>query len=202
MLRKLRHPSILRIVDTVEENKAMLAFAAEPVFASLGNVLKNLNNFDGACGCRFVVFLAACAFIFLIFFWGVARCLGGGLTLHLFRPRQSLPAGNVPSILESYELEPLEIQSGLVQVSEALYFCHQEKVCVVPLSLSRWPSKPARARTHIFSSSLAFFNPPFLTYGPQLTHCNVCPENIFLTPSGEWRVGLVVGCQHCSTSLS
>lgn len=43
-LTKLRHPQILIVQHPLEESRDSLAFATEPVFASLANVLGNLEN--------------------------------------------------------------------------------------------------------------------------------------------------------------
>ncbi|KAK0098171.1 hypothetical protein PV326_010748 [Microctonus aethiopoides] len=43
-LTKLRHPQILTVQHPLEESRDSLAFATEPVFASLANVLGNLEN--------------------------------------------------------------------------------------------------------------------------------------------------------------
>ncbi|KAK3104032.1 hypothetical protein FSP39_023820 [Pinctada imbricata] len=43
-LTRLRHPRILSIVHPLEESRETLAFATEPVFASLANVLGNHDN--------------------------------------------------------------------------------------------------------------------------------------------------------------
>lgn len=46
-LTKLRHPRILTVQHPLEESRDSLAFAAEPVFASLSNVLEKHENFPG-----------------------------------------------------------------------------------------------------------------------------------------------------------
>ena len=43
-LTRLRHPKILSVLQPLEESRENLAFATEPVFASLANVLKNSEN--------------------------------------------------------------------------------------------------------------------------------------------------------------
>ncbi|XP_035825560.1 SCY1-like protein 2 [Aplysia californica] len=43
-LTKLRHPRILSVIQPLEETREALAFATEPVFASLANVLGSLDN--------------------------------------------------------------------------------------------------------------------------------------------------------------
>ncbi|KAI8421432.1 hypothetical protein MSG28_009499, partial [Choristoneura fumiferana] len=43
-LTKLRHPQILTVQHSLEESRESLAFATEPVFASLANILGNMEN--------------------------------------------------------------------------------------------------------------------------------------------------------------
>lgn len=43
-LTKIRHPQVLTVQHPLEESRDSLAFAAEPVFASLANVLGETNN--------------------------------------------------------------------------------------------------------------------------------------------------------------
>ena len=43
-LTKLRHPQILTVQHPLEESRESLAFATEPVFASLANALGNFEN--------------------------------------------------------------------------------------------------------------------------------------------------------------
>ncbi|CAK1541904.1 unnamed protein product [Leptosia nina] len=43
-LTKLRHPQILTVQHSLEESRESLAFATEPVFASLANILGNKDN--------------------------------------------------------------------------------------------------------------------------------------------------------------
>lgn len=43
-LTKLRHPQILTVQHPLEESRESLAFATEPVFASLANILGNTEN--------------------------------------------------------------------------------------------------------------------------------------------------------------
>lgn len=43
-LTKLRHPQILTVQHPLEESRDSLAFATEPVYSSLANVLGNIEN--------------------------------------------------------------------------------------------------------------------------------------------------------------
>ena len=94
-LAKLRHPSILELVEPVEETRSGgLQFVTEPVTASLASVLLEKDDQDrsggpGGRGSRFVTEDAD----------GVRR-------------RREL------------EIDELEIQKGLLQVSKALEFLH------------------------------------------------------------------------------
>ncbi|KAH9518743.1 SCY1-like protein 2 [Bulinus truncatus] len=47
-LTKLRHPRILSVIHPLEETREALAFATEPVFASLANVLGLCDNLTGS----------------------------------------------------------------------------------------------------------------------------------------------------------
>lgn len=47
-LTKLRHPQILIVQHPLEESRESLAFATEPVFASLANILGNGENMPGS----------------------------------------------------------------------------------------------------------------------------------------------------------
>jgi SCY1-like protein 2 len=43
----LRHPAILEVVEPVTESRSSIAFATEPLHASLHNLLGNTDGFDG-----------------------------------------------------------------------------------------------------------------------------------------------------------
>lgn len=47
-LTKLRHPRILTVHHPLEESRDCMAFATEPIFASLSNVLGNVSNLTNA----------------------------------------------------------------------------------------------------------------------------------------------------------
>ena len=47
-LTKLRHPQILTVQHPMEESRESLAFATEPVFSSLCNVLKNSESLSSS----------------------------------------------------------------------------------------------------------------------------------------------------------
>ncbi|CAM0137100.1 unnamed protein product [Umbelopsis sp. WA50703] len=46
-LTRLRHPAILEVVEPVTESRSSIAFATEPLHASLHNLLGNTDGFDG-----------------------------------------------------------------------------------------------------------------------------------------------------------
>lgn len=46
-LKILRHPRVLRVIETFEENKKMLAFVSEPVAGSLSNMFHDFSGFTG-----------------------------------------------------------------------------------------------------------------------------------------------------------
>ncbi|KAJ8018870.1 SCY1-like protein 2 [Holothuria leucospilota] len=77
-LTKLRHPNLLVVEHPLEESRESLAFATEPVFASLSNLL----------GCR-----------------------------------EGMPSP-VPQVVTDHELYEVEIKYGLLQLTEALKFLH------------------------------------------------------------------------------
>ncbi|CAG8482531.1 2351_t:CDS:10 [Acaulospora colombiana] len=43
-LSRLRHPSLLEVVEAVEESRTVITFATEPILASLSNLLGNCDN--------------------------------------------------------------------------------------------------------------------------------------------------------------
>ncbi|XP_065830467.1 SCY1-like protein 2 [Oscarella lobularis] len=77
-LVKLRHPSLLTIEHGVEESRDVIAFASEPVVASVANLLGKYDNAPSP----------------------------------------------LPLAIKEYQLDPLEIKYGLLQVAEGLEFLH------------------------------------------------------------------------------
>lgn len=55
-LTRLRHPQVLIVQHPLEESRDSLAFATEPVFASLANVLGNEENMPPAHGQDFKLY--------------------------------------------------------------------------------------------------------------------------------------------------
>lgn len=92
-LARLRHPSILELVEPVEETRSGLQFATESVTASLAGLLLEKDEEERANG-------------------------GGGRSS---RYMQKDSNGERTEI----EIDELEIQKGLLQVSKALEFLHE-----------------------------------------------------------------------------
>ena len=44
-LARMRHPTLLSVVETADESRGVLAFATEPIEFSLANALGNFRNF-------------------------------------------------------------------------------------------------------------------------------------------------------------
>lgn len=95
-LARLRHPSILEIVEPVEETRSGLQFATESVTASLGGLLKEKDEEERANG------------------------VGGRSSRHV---REDSNGGGRRR--REIEINELEIQKGLLQVSKALEFLHE-----------------------------------------------------------------------------
>ncbi|KAH8555690.1 hypothetical protein BGW37DRAFT_145317 [Umbelopsis sp. PMI_123] len=53
-LTRLRHPAILEVVEPVTESRSSIAFATEPLLASLHNLLGNTDGFDGPIPRRYL----------------------------------------------------------------------------------------------------------------------------------------------------
>lgn len=79
-LTKIRHPRVLTVQHPLEESRDSIAFATEPVFASLSNVLGDHHNV----------------------------------------------AAGAAQTLAKFELHPVEIKCGLLQLAEALAFLHND----------------------------------------------------------------------------
>ncbi|XP_017956241.1 SCY1-like protein 2 isoform X2 [Drosophila mojavensis] len=101
-LERFRHPRILQIYHTVEESADTLAFAAEPIFASLSNVLAfhESKTYENA---------------------SVAPAAGGG-------PAQAQPAAGAqpqrPAHAKEYNFLDMELKYGFLQLTEALSYLH------------------------------------------------------------------------------
>lgn len=97
-LTRLRHPSILQILEPVEETRnGGLMFATEPITASLGGLLKEKDAQEGAGS-------------------------GGGGS----RPsRYMIESPDGTRRRREVEIDELEIQKGLLQVAKGLEFLHE-----------------------------------------------------------------------------
>ncbi|EDW30916.1 GL12542 [Drosophila persimilis] len=105
-LERFRHPRILQIYHTVEESADTLAFASEPIFASLSNVLAfhESKTYDNA---------------------NVAAAGGAGAGVG---PAQTQgPAGvqpQRPAHAKEYSFLDMELKYGFLQLTEALAYLH------------------------------------------------------------------------------
>jgi SCY1-like protein 2 len=96
-LARLRHPSILQLVEPVEDTRnGGLMFAAEPVTASLAGLLAEKDQQEGAAG-------------------------SGGRQ----RSRFVIEDADGTRRRREVEMDELEIQKGLLQVSKGLEFLHE-----------------------------------------------------------------------------
>ncbi|KUL84311.1 hypothetical protein ZTR_07553 [Talaromyces verruculosus] len=95
-LTRLRHPSILQILEPVEETRnGGLMFATEPITASLGGLLKEKDFQEGG---------------------------GGGVS----RPsRYMIESPDGTRRRREVEIDELEIQKGLLQIAKGLEFLHE-----------------------------------------------------------------------------
>ncbi|KAH8369983.1 hypothetical protein KR093_001765, partial [Drosophila rubida] len=114
-LERFRHPRILQIYHTVEESAETLAFAAEPIFASLSNVLafhesktyENANVAAAAGGGS----------------GGGAGGAGGGAGTP---QAQAAPGAQPqrPAHAKEYNFLDMELKYGFLQLTEALSYLH------------------------------------------------------------------------------
>lgn len=95
-LTRLRHPSVLQILEPVEETRnGGLMFATEPITASLGGLLKEKDSQEGG---------------------------GGGGS----RPsRYMIESPDGTRRRREVEIDELEIQKGLLQIAKGLEFLHE-----------------------------------------------------------------------------
>ena len=95
-LAKLRHPSILQVLEPVEETRGGgLMFATEPLTASLSGLLLDKNEQEGASG-------------------------GGSRA-----GRYMVESSDGTRRRREFEIDELEIQKGLLQVAKGLEFLHE-----------------------------------------------------------------------------
>jgi SCY1-like protein 2 len=94
-LARLRHPNILELVEPVEDTRAGLQFATEAVTASLSGLLQEKDDQERAGG------------------------IGGRSSRYVTGDAE----GNRRR--REVEIDELEIQKGLLQISKALEFLHE-----------------------------------------------------------------------------
>ena len=97
-LAKLRHPNILELAEPVEETRnGGLMFATEPVTASLGSILRGQDDEEkyGASGRQ------------------------------SYSDKAAHQDTRDSSKSQSYEIDELEIQKGLLQIARGLEFLHE-----------------------------------------------------------------------------
>ncbi|KAI5288243.1 hypothetical protein KEM54_005358 [Ascosphaera aggregata] len=98
-LARLRHPSILQVLEPVEETRnGGLMFATEPVTASLSIILQEKDDQDIASGGR------------------ASRYISASSSSSSFGPSHQR---------RELEIDEIEIQKGLLQVAKALEFLHE-----------------------------------------------------------------------------
>lgn len=93
-LARLRHPSVLELVEPVEEIRGGLQFVTEPVTASLASLLQEKDDQERAGG------------------------VGG-------RSSRYVTESDGTRRRRELEIDELEIQKGLLQISKALEFLHE-----------------------------------------------------------------------------
>ncbi len=103
-LQRLRHPALLRVLFPLSESKDFLAFATEPVFASLGNALGKIDNLAQVRKSVTERRDQACAHVVLAL-----------MCTHV----------QIPDELQALSLSEIEKSLGLLEVAEGLKFCHQ-----------------------------------------------------------------------------
>lgn len=95
-LAKLRHPSVLELVEPVEETRGGgLQFVTEPVTASLASLLQEKDDQERASG------------------------VGGRSSRYVTEDSDGTRSRR------EFEIDELEIQKGLLQISKALEFLHE-----------------------------------------------------------------------------
>ncbi|XP_041450061.1 SCY1-like protein 2 isoform X4 [Drosophila obscura] len=108
-LERFRHPRILQIYHTVEESADTLAFASEPIFASLSNVLAfhESKTYDNA---------------------NVPAAGAGAGSAAGMSPAQTQGTAGVqpqrPAHAKEYSFLDMELKYGFLQLTEALAYLH------------------------------------------------------------------------------
>ncbi|XP_069967911.1 SCY1-like protein 2 isoform X2 [Bactrocera oleae] len=102
-MERFRHPKILQVIHTVEESTDTLAFAAEPIFASLSNIL---------------------AFHESKTYENVAMPSNSGATGTQSSQQQNTAGPQRPAHAKEYNFLDIELKYGFLQLVEALSFLH------------------------------------------------------------------------------
>ena len=107
-LSKLRHPSLLNIIEILPDTNSHLAIVTEPVFASLANALKRYDgpafvSADGVSGNS----------------TSTPATAGGGNS-------GTRLAQGPPAELREFSMSEFEVCHGMHQIAEALRFLHEE----------------------------------------------------------------------------
>ncbi|XP_023289663.1 SCY1-like protein 2 [Orussus abietinus] len=102
-LERFRHPKMLQVVHKLEECSETLAFASEPVLASLGNVLAFEEQRANAM---------------------TQNSASAATTTSASSQQSGQPPGHRPVYAKEYDMLDIEIKYGLVQITEALSFLH------------------------------------------------------------------------------
>ncbi|XP_016841900.1 SCY1-like protein 2 isoform X1 [Nasonia vitripennis] len=108
-LERFRHPKILQVIHAVEECPETLAFASEPVLASLANVLAADEQKQAAA----MAAQAAAA----------SSTMNHHHGHHQHTANQQNASGR-PTFAKEYDMLDIEIKYGLLQCTEALSFLH------------------------------------------------------------------------------
>ncbi|KAI1777308.1 ARM repeat-containing protein [Hypoxylon cercidicola] len=127
-LARLRHPSILELVEPVEETRGGLQFVTEPVTTSLASLLQEKDDQERAGG------------------------VGGRSSRYVTEDSDGTRRRR------ELEIDELEIQKGLLQISKALEFLH-ENAGLVHANLTP-DAVLINAKSDWKVSGLAFCSPP------------------------------------------
>ncbi|KAI1801505.1 ARM repeat-containing protein [Daldinia bambusicola] len=127
-LARLRHPSILELVEPVEETRGGLQFVTEPVTTSLANLLQEKDDQERSGG------------------------VGGRSSRYVTEDSDGTRRRR------DIEIDELEIQKGLLQISKALEFLH-ENAGLVHANLTP-DAVLINAKSDWKVSGLSFCSPP------------------------------------------
>lgn len=133
-LTKLRHPKILAVIQPLEESREALAFATEPVFASLANILGDLSSISTVTRelQEYQLFDVEIKHGLLQLTEGLGFLHNDAKILH----RNICPEAIVLTKLGSWKLAGFEfcVRSSDLQSSEASYPFHDWRTNVAPVT--------------------------------------------------------------------